>query len=480
MDRVAVSEAVGRAFESHQAHLNTIYKVYIKLDIQLSFIYYNDYYLLISIRRICLTEPLQRATKVNCLKMIKLKHIKTSRKKTIILITALLLAIIAILFITKNESCDNCIQADCSRVGNILTPRINHLATVLNDGKVLIAGGYNAIAEDGSLAKDVNVYKAELFDPKTKHFSSIGTANHPHENKITIKTKDGKVVFINFIDSNYNMWNYYGVEIFNPKQNKFIKSNTPPFKRYLSALDVENGKILLILGSSHVPFGGSPREKKDYKNSDLYLYDVNSDKMSKIGIIDDVLNEPHLIKANENEVLLVSSERIKKQKPAIYSVNLNNFKIKKVGNFSLFKIKTGPDEDLYIQNAFKINKNKILIVYNNAKLEIYNTETNSSTLLTDIKIKNTEQTFLYSVTANNSFYQIDNSNYLIMQDGKKFYLLNITNKTLKKICRLNIDAESPTITFLNNNQILLTGGEIYEGLNSIPTSQNKAYICKIK
>ena len=67
-----------------------------------------------------------------------------------------------------------------------------------------------------------------------------------------------------------------------------------------------------------------------------------------------------------------------------------------------------------------------------------------------------------------------------MQDGKIFYLLNIKDKKMKKICGLDIDIEYPTITFLNNKQILLTGGEIDNGVSSEPVSQNTAYFCTIK
>lgn len=410
--------------------------------------------------------------------MIKFKNIKRSRKKTIILVGIFMLAIIAIFSITKNYLNCSDVKVDCSRVGDMLTPRFDHLTTVLNDGKVLIVGGYNAFAEGGSLARDVNVYAAELFDPETKQFGSIGTANYPHRYKMSIKTKEGKIVFINFIDSNYNMWDYYEIEIFDPKQNKFIKSNIPPFKRYLSACYIGNNKVLLILGSSHRTFGSSNKEEKEYNNSDLYLYDVNSDTLSKVGIIDDVLNAPHLIKTNENKVLLLDSN-----KAGIYSIDLKDFKTKKVGNLALPRMEFGSNYDLYTHDVFKINKNEILVVAGvgeDYKLEIYNTQTNTWSLLDNINIKNTEHTFLGQINVYNSFYQIDDYNYLVMQNGKIFYLLNIKDKTLKKICGLNIDTEYPAITFLNNNQILLTGGKIYGLASSVPTSQNKVYLCKIK
>src|SRR5262245_29784148 len=49
--------------------------------------------------------------------------------------------------------------------GTLTTPRVNHTATVLSDGRVLIAGG---ISTNGVSAT------AEIFDPATKEFTAVG------------------------------------------------------------------------------------------------------------------------------------------------------------------------------------------------------------------------------------------------------------------------------------------------------------------
>lgn len=391
--------------------------------------------------------------------MIKFKNIKISRKKAIILVGIFLLAIIAIFSITKNYLNCSDVKVNCSRVGDMLIPRESHFAVILNDGKVLIVGGNSSDGNDFKREQEV-----EIFDPKTKQFNSGGTTHYPHYGyEMPIKTEEGKVIFID---------GYYGIEIFNPKQNKFIKSKTSPLKRYLSTCYMGNNKVLLIAGSNT-----SIKENK-YNNSDLYMYDVNSDKLLKIGIIDDILNEPYSLKINDNKILLLGKYKIIRQNneyitewnSGVYSINLKDFKTTKLGNLALSEIK----------DVFKINKNEILIVNYDSKLEIYNTQTNKSFFLENIEIKNIKREWLFfPYTVSNSFYQIDNYNYLIMQDGKISYLLNIKDKTLKKICGLEIDVEYPIITFLNHNQILLTGGQIDYFMSSLPVSQNKAYICTI-
>lgn len=401
----------------------------------------------------------------------KVKNLINSKKTIIILVGIFLLAIIAISFISYNT---NSIKADCSRVGDMLTPRSGHLAVVLDNGKVLIVGGYNSTGNE----EPQDILQTEIFDPEVKRFDFSGTTHYPHfDGERPIKTIKGKFIFINHLGE---------IEIFDPKQNKFIKSNTTPFKRYLSACYIGDNKVLLILGHSN-----SLENKKNYHNSDLYLYDINSDSFLKVGIIEDLLREPYTIKISDSNVLLLGGYKIIKQNnkyihernSGVYSISLKNFKTKKVGKLPLFRTNLDSNNYYYVSNVFKINKNEILIAYYNGKLEIYNTQTNSSSILDDINIKNTKREFLFfTFKVFNEFYQIDNYNYLVMQDGKSFYLLNIKEKTIRKICRLGIDAESFLITFLNNDQILITGIR-KEGLDdffaSMQISGNRTYFCKI-
>lgn len=290
---------------------------------------------------------------------------KLSNKKIIFLFISILLAGLIIFSFRENQPIDGDDGMDCQRVGDLLTPRANHLTTVLNDGKVLIAGGYNAYDKYGKLVErgaDVNVYDVEIFHPKTNQFTSAGSSRYPHMYEMSIKTEEGKIVFINHIYGDYYPESkYYGIEIFDPIQNKFIKSKIPPFKRDLSACYIGSNKILVVLGDSH-------DETKKYKNTELFIYDLKLDTLKKVGTIAGVLNSPHLVKINESEVLLVSDDNISEQKPAIYTIDVETFKIRKLGNFSILKVKKGTKEKyLYIKNVFKVNDKEVLIVYDNFK-----------------------------------------------------------------------------------------------------------------
>ena len=74
-----------------------------------------------------------------------------------------------------------------SRTGNMNQARSGHTATVLFDGRVLIAGG------DGGRGRGTNE-TAELYDPASGTFIPTGPMNHPRELHTATLLKDGAVL----------------------------------------------------------------------------------------------------------------------------------------------------------------------------------------------------------------------------------------------------------------------------------------------
>jgi Galactose oxidase, central domain len=88
-----------------------------------------------------------------------------------------------------------------SATGTMTVPRVSHTATLLPDGRVLIAGGYSGIA-GGSFAGASAT--AELYDPSTGTFTSTGQMSTPRfwhsaallKNRIergAVRSHDGRI-----------------------------------------------------------------------------------------------------------------------------------------------------------------------------------------------------------------------------------------------------------------------------------------------
>ena len=72
-----------------------------------------------------------------------------------------------------------------SATGSLKTARFDHTATLLADGKVLVAAGYN-----GSIV----VRSAELYDPVTGTWQTTGQLTRARENHTATLLSDGRVL----------------------------------------------------------------------------------------------------------------------------------------------------------------------------------------------------------------------------------------------------------------------------------------------
>ncbi len=141
-------------------------------------------------------------------------------------------------------------------VGSMSTPREGHTATLLRDGRVLIAGGSpNGIRTTAT---------AEMYNPRTRSFIQIAPMGVPREVHTATLLKNGKVLIAG--GGRGGMPNGYIVydtaEIFDPISNTF--STIPAHMRVdrvgLEAALLDDGRVLLAGGKSsriQGPFGGN-------------------------------------------------------------------------------------------------------------------------------------------------------------------------------------------------------------------------------
>jgi hypothetical protein len=78
--------------------------------------------------------------------------------------------------------------------GSTATPRFGHTATLLPNGKVLIAGGAGDLSPNGSYQPVASA--AELYDPATGTFTGIGSLDDGDYRPSTTLLADGRVLIV--------------------------------------------------------------------------------------------------------------------------------------------------------------------------------------------------------------------------------------------------------------------------------------------
>jgi len=139
--------------------------------------------------------------------------------------------------------------------------RVAHTATLLNDGKVLVAGG-----------KGENLTtKAELYDPKTGAFSVTGslvTARYKHTAGLL---PDGRVLIAGGSDDRDWSGNLNSAEVYDPGTGKFAPTssmNDSRFKLPEEAVQLGAGRLLVAGGSRETEMF-DPASKKFFAVSGL-------------------------------------------------------------------------------------------------------------------------------------------------------------------------------------------------------------------
>jgi hypothetical protein len=121
--------------------------------------------------------------------------------------------------------------------------RAAHTATLLPDGKVLIAGGFR---EEGT--SEVAISSAEIFDPATNTFTPTRDLNEPRNGHTATLLPNGKVLLA-------GGWNQHGrtatAEVYDPQTGAFEYTGSLMAPRQgLTATLLSNGQVLIAGGDS--------------------------------------------------------------------------------------------------------------------------------------------------------------------------------------------------------------------------------------
>jgi len=147
--------------------------------------------------------------------------------------------------------------------GSMITPRYRHTATLLLNGKVLIAGGRDA--NSSTLAS------AEIYDPETGTFSATGSFTVKLSNTTATLLPNGQVVILGFGDYTLE------AQIFDPLTGTFSQAGAIEKGNITCAVAtaLSSGRVLVGVGTWWPPAGA--------QGVPPYLYDPSSATFAATG-----------------------------------------------------------------------------------------------------------------------------------------------------------------------------------------------------
>jgi hypothetical protein len=121
----------------------------------------------------------------------------------------------------------------------MLHTRFSHTATLLEDGRVLLAGGYGP----GS----TTLSAAEIFDPATRTFMTAGSMSVPRSDHVAVRLNDGRVLIMGGLGPN---WTFLAsAEIYDPATGTFTPTGnmSVPRESHVGVL-LNDGTVLVVGG----------------------------------------------------------------------------------------------------------------------------------------------------------------------------------------------------------------------------------------
>lgn len=316
--------------------------------------------------------------------------------------------------------------------GRMKTSRAAHTATLLKNGQVLICGGFSG----GTLSI------AEIFNPNTKTFKSVGNMTVPRSGHSATLLPDGKVL----IAGGYNGKYLSNTEIYDPATETFTPASMMTTARngHIATL-LDNGKILFVGG---VGIGWSFLRSAE-------LYDTNTGTFSATGSMTTARESHTATLLKDGTVLITGGHKDRRPNIKIYSsAEIYN---PSSGTFTL----TGSMTKIrHKHDAVMLNDGKVLIVGGSD-------ERDSRGAYTSAEIYNpASATFQFVNNMNLSRYKLNatsillgNGNVLIAGGANRAETYNAETKEFALVAgSMKTERLFSCATLLANSKVLITGG----------------------
>jgi len=131
--------------------------------------------------------------------------------------------------------------------GSMTTPRVLHTATPLADGTVLIAGGRRVVRSAGPTVVFVTYSSAERYDPNTGTFQATGSMGTSRAYHSATLLPDGRVLIAGGVEVTYLETTHSttdairsSAELYDPAGGRFIPTGEMTTARYGHHCDAAN------------------------------------------------------------------------------------------------------------------------------------------------------------------------------------------------------------------------------------------------
>src|SRR5688572_17589892 len=325
--------------------------------------------------------------------------------------------------------------------------RAAHSATLLPDGKVLIAGGFR---EEGTT--EIAISSAEIYDPETNTFTPTSDMNEPRNGHTATLLPDGLVLLA-------GGWNESGrtstAQLYDPQTGTFEYTGSLMAPRQgLTATLLKNGQVLIAGGDS----------ARNTPQLTAELYDPATEGFTPAGSLKNGRFGHTATRLTDGKVLLVGGT----------SGNDNI-----LASAEIYDPETGQFTSTSDANVVRYKHTAVLLKDGNALIlggadqrdwngkydsaEIYDIKTGTFRQISDMN----QERFKLAEAA----VLLANGNVLIGGGNRQIEIFDAQSQTFIPDGVLDDDYYYSVLTRLNNGQVLITGG--YNG-NILPS--NKAWL----